>query len=277
MDLRERFDRDGFAVVENFVSTEACQTLIDRAESIVDGFDAGEHRSVFTTYEQDRASDDYFLASGGETRFFFEPEAFDEQGELRQAKNLSINKLGHAMHDLDPVFSEFSRTPELAQAAKDVGLDDPRLLQSMYIFKNPYIGGEVTCHQDATFLYTDPITCVGFWFALQDATLENGCLWAIPGGHKKLQKKFVRNEVGNDAAGTSFEVYDADIDATGAVPLEAAAGTLVVLHGLVPHLSGPNRSAKSRHAYSLHCIDAKATYPANNWLQRPASFPLRGF
>ena len=59
------------------------------------------------------------------------------------------------------------------------------------------------------------------------------------------------------------------------VPIEAAAGTLVVLDGLLPHWSDVNRSATSRHAYSLHCIEATAHYPASNWLQRPASLPLR--
>jgi phytanoyl-CoA hydroxylase len=50
----------------------------------------------------------------------------------------------------------------------------------MYIFKQPRIGGEVTCHQDSAFLYNDPISIAGLWFALEDATTENGCLWAIP-------------------------------------------------------------------------------------------------
>ena len=59
------------------------------------------------------------------------------------------------------------------------------------------------------------------------------------------------------------------------MPIEAAAGTLVVLDGLLPHWSDVNRSATSRHAYSLHCIDGAARYPASNWLQRPASMPLR--
>jgi len=45
-------------------------------------------------------------------------------------------------------------------------------------------------------------------------------------------------------------------------------GTLIVLHGLLPHLSRENRSAKSRHAYTLHVIEASALYPASNWLQR---------
>ena len=69
-------------------------------------------------------------------------------------------------------------TPRLADVAADLGLPDAVALQSMYIFKQPFIGGEVGCHQDATFLYTDPMTVTGFWFAIEDATLDNGCIWA---------------------------------------------------------------------------------------------------
>jgi len=61
------------------------------------------------------------------------------------------------------------------------------------------------------------------------------------------------------------------------VPLEVEAGTLVVLHGLLPHWSAPNRSERSRHAYALHVIDAAARYSADNWLQGAPEMPLRGF
>ena len=88
----------------------------------------------------------------------------------------------------------FTYKPRLAGVAADLGLVDALALQSMYIFKQPHIGGEVGCHQDATFLYTDPMTVTGFWFAIEDATLENGCLWAAPGGHRgPLRKVFKRN------------------------------------------------------------------------------------
>ena len=54
----------------------------------------------------------------------------------------------------------------------------------MYIFKQPRIGGEVVCHTDHTYLWTEPPSVVGFWFAIDDATTENGCMWALPGGHR---------------------------------------------------------------------------------------------
>ncbi len=67
------------------------------------------------------------------------------------------------------------------------------------------------------------------------------------------------------------------LPSTGLVPLEVEEGTLVVLHGLLPHWSAPNRSERSRHAYTLHVIDGRARYSADNWLQRGPEMSLRGF
>jgi phytanoyl-CoA hydroxylase len=279
-----QFDRDGFLVIEDFVTDEARHHLKARAIELVEQWEPGEHRSVFTTDEQERASNIEFLESGSSIWCFFESEAFDEAGELRQDKTLSINKIGHAMHDLDPVFEEFTYTDALAEVAADIGLIDPLALQSMYIFKQPGIGGEVGCHQDATFLYTDPITVTGFWFAIEDATITNGCLWAAPGGHKtSLRQVFQRREsLGGDLHPTEdltrFVTLDEaplPVAPTELVPLEVPAGTLVVLNGLLPHWSDINRSPISRHAYTLHCISGAAEYPEWNWLQRPADMPLR--
>jgi len=273
------WERDGFLVLEGFVDQTATSALMARAHDLLAEIDR-DIVSVFSTHEQSRTSDEWFLSSGDEVRAFFEVDAFDDHGALRLPIEASINKLGHAMHDLDPVFDAYSRTPALATVAAGVGLHDPLLLQSMYIFKSPRIGGEVVCHQDATFLYTDPISVVGFWFALQDATVRNGCLWVQPGGHRgPLRQRFVRD--GGDADGTHFQTLDpTPLPAPGSdelVPVETPAGTLVVLHGLLPHWSGPNRSTESRHAYSVHCIDRGAVYPTDNWLRRGPDLPLRGF
>src|SRR5262245_40640636 len=137
------FHGDGFLVLEDFAPLDACHDAKARAEEIVTAFDPGAHRSVFTTHEQTRVSDEQFLASGDQITCFFEEEAFGPDGELAVPKEQSINKIGHALHDLDPVFERFSYTPELAEVAADVGLPDALALQSMYIFKQPGIGGEV--------------------------------------------------------------------------------------------------------------------------------------
>jgi phytanoyl-CoA hydroxylase len=270
-----QYDRDGFLVLENFVDAQACERLRARAAELVRDFDPQGVVSVFSTHEQTRTSDEYFLESGDKIRFFFEENAFHSDGTLRQSKERSINKIGHALHDLDPVFDEFSRTPQIKQLVSDLGVVDPLLLQSMYIFKQPRIGGEVSCHHDATFLYTEPLRLVGLWFALEDATIENGCLWAITGGHKLgLKSRFVRAQAG----GTRFELIDdTSWPEENLRPLEVKQGTVIVLHGLLPHLSRENTSAQSRQAYTLHVIDASASYPGNNWLQRSAEMPLRGF
>lgn len=271
----EAYREAGVLILRNFVSHDECLKLQRRAQELVAAFDPAAVRSVFSTTKQTQLDDDYFIGSGDKIRFFLEDDAFDDDGNLKQAKEHSLNKMGHAMHDLDPVFDAFSRTPDLAAVARGIGFDDPVILQSMYIFKPPRIGGEVVCHQDSTYLYTEPESCVGFWFALEDATLENGCMQLIPGGHKLPLKK--RNYRKPDGKLVTETLDDSPWPEDRKVVAEAPAGTLVIFDGRTPHLSAENRSSKSRHAYTLHVIDRNCHYPAENWLQRSAGMPLRGF
>ena len=271
----QNYQKDGFLVLPDFVRATNCDKLRARAEQLVQQFDPRGITSIFSTREQSRLTDEYFLESANDIRFFFEEDAFSSDGQLKREKEKSINKIGHALHELDPEFSSFSRTPAIRKLVDDLAIKNPLLLQSMYIFKQPQIGGEVTCHQDSTFLYTEPFDMAGLWFALEDATLENGCLWAIPGGHKVgLKSRWVRDGNG----GMKFEVFDSTPwEEDKLVPLEVNQGSLILLHGLLPHKSLANRSARSRHAYTLHVISGECFYPETNWLQRPPDNPMRGF
>src|SRR5215471_15980820 len=99
MDLDvNKYDREGFLILENFVTAEACDALRARADELVRDFDPAGIVSIFSTREQTRTSDDYFLNSGDTIRFFFEENAFNPDGTLRQQKAESINKIGHALH-----------------------------------------------------------------------------------------------------------------------------------------------------------------------------------
>jgi phytanoyl-CoA hydroxylase len=264
--LREQFNNNGYLILENFNSTDDCDALMQRAQELAEGYDYKGHPSVFQTTEQTQTTDDYFLNSGDKIAFFFEKDAFAVNGQLKNSLFYSLNKIGHALHDLDPVFNNFSRSPQLQQLAADLGLSDHILIQGMMIFKHARIGGVVDIHQDATFLYTNPESCIGFWFALEDATIQNGCLWAKPGGHQtSLRSWFKRKEGGGTEMIT---LADEEYTTEGMQPLEVKKGACIVLHGLLPHYSLPNTSGKSRQAYAIHTINRQAEYPTTNWLQR---------
>jgi ectoine hydroxylase-related dioxygenase (phytanoyl-CoA dioxygenase family) len=81
----------------------------------------------------------------------------------------------------------------------------------MVICKQPEIGGAVPPHQDSTFLYTDPPSAIGFWYALEDATTENGCLSFAKGSHKRaeIKRRFVRQGIGADG---EWETGFVDVD-----------------------------------------------------------------
>lgn len=128
--------------------------------------------------------------------------------------------------------------------------------------QQPRIGGEVVPHQDNTFLVTDPPTATGLWLALEDATMENGCLFVLPGSHMNgIDRRFLRMQ--NDQ--TEFDGPPKHYSMGDFKALEVPAGTLVILHGSVVHASNANMSPKSRHAYAVHYIDGTSHWDEKNW------------
>ncbi|KAI8869365.1 phytanoyl-CoA dioxygenase, partial [Ramicandelaber brevisporus] len=283
-DHKEQFLRDGYLILPGFFSTSEAAALKQHADVLLRDFSLdghpltrfvagdtlGDADSATAAIESKRVNDAYFLDSATKVSYFFEQGAFDSQtGALTVPKERAVNKVGHALHELDQVFKEFTFAPRVLSVVNGLGLfEDPRCLQSMLIFKHPRIGGSVPGHQDSTFLYTNPLSAVGLWFALEDCTKTNGCLEFVPGSHKvkPITTRMIRKRDGS--VGTEFvevepqpnepPASDVVYEDKDYVVAEVPAGTLVLIHGSIVHRSAPNLSDKSRYIYTFHMIEGAA-------------------
>ncbi|XP_046672571.1 phytanoyl-CoA dioxygenase domain-containing protein 1 [Homalodisca vitripennis] len=272
--ISSQFQQDGFVVLEDFLTEQEVNELKLAGEKLAQEVPTECRKCVFSTTQTPQSKEKYFLESGDKISYFFEAGAVDEDGNLLVDQSVSLNKVGHALHWLHPTFRRVTFCERVKEACYQLGMEDPLVVQSMYIYKNPGVGSEVVAHQDASFIHTVPMTTVGFWIALEDATLENGCLWFVRGSHRSgVHRRFVRNP---DSDSPDLFVYDAPPQiypnsAFHAVPV--SKGACIIIHGQVVHRSDHNRSDKSRHAYTFHVFDAKhSTYSKDNWLQTSEKF-----
>ncbi|EFA79185.1 hypothetical protein PPL_08011 [Heterostelium album PN500] len=276
----KQFNEQGYLIVPNFVPDNEIDEIRNEMSNILTNMNIeDEINNTFQTNEQDRNSNKYFLESGDKICYFFEPDAIKDK-KLVVDKGVALNKIGHALHDLNPVFEKFSYHQRIKDLINSLDFyKKPLSVQSMYIFKNPKIGGEVGIHQDSTFLHTSPLTTIGLWFAFEDAIVANGCLRGLPGSHKNgINRRFIRDKDGSGALVFDPKENTDNYDKKDFVALECKKGSVILLDGAVVHYSEPNTSNISRHAYTLHFIegDGSAVYESNNWLQRPdPALPFR--
>lgn len=263
--LKQDFEENGYLVLNNFVSLDDCSKLISEQHNIINNLDVNNNIVIFNTDTQEHAATEYFLNSARNISFFYEKDSINiNTKQFKVPINKAINKIGHALHDLNPVFQKFSYNIKFKELVVNLGIKKPSIVQSMYLLKQPKIGNKVDIHQDSSFIYTEPESCIGLWFALENANINNGCLWAIPGSHHGVLKQRLYRK--NNS--THMEILDySDYDLSKGIPLEVKAGALVVLHGRLAHYSNYNHSDKSRHAYALHIVDHNCQYSKNNWLQ----------
>ncbi|CAD6213430.1 GSCOCG00004066001-RA-CDS [Cotesia congregata] len=278
-DIQLQLEKDGYVVLEDFFSPEEVEEMKACGEDFTNNLPPENQRKVFNTIELQQNKDEYFMDSAHKISYFFESESLEDNGKLKVHPRVSLNKVGHALHWLHPTFKRVTFDERIKETAFQLNFQEPAVCQSMYIYKNPGLGSEVIAHQDASYLHVEPMKLVGFWIALDDATLENGCLWVAPGSHKSgVHRRYIRNKDYPESS-KDILIYDRGTPCYPASNFRAVPvrrGSCILLHGLVVHFSKANKSDKSRHAYTFHVIETKlTTYAKDNWLQPPeGGFPL---
>ncbi|HZK98729.1 MAG TPA: phytanoyl-CoA dioxygenase family protein [Caulobacteraceae bacterium] len=146
------------------------------------------------------------------------------------------------------------RTRRVAQSAAIVDVvagilgSDLDCFQSQFIFKNPGVIGQ-PWHQDSYYFRFDRQPQVGVWLALSRATLENGCLWVLPGSHKAGVHDHVPDL--RPAANRAYMEIVSQDDAARE-PALMAPGDVLFFHSYLMHMSTDNVADERRAAMVYH-------------------------
>ncbi|MBW2446714.1 MAG: phytanoyl-CoA dioxygenase family protein [Deltaproteobacteria bacterium] len=245
---QKQWDEDGYILIPGFAEPDVGRAMLERVVEI--SREAGGqiiHESYFVMPEQNLAN----TVDAG-------PEA-----EHRVSKIFRLHR--------DGPFQTFIESPRILDIGRS--LLGPRIdcFLSQFIFKNPAAWGQ-PWHQDSFYFPFDRAPQVGFWLAVTEATLDNGCLWVLPGSHREPI-----HEHGPDrrpGANIGYvEIVDCDFSEERAVTM--AAGDLLVFHSHLMHRSKDNRSDSLRAAMVYHMAEhgtkdrANPPTPVNDWMCLP--------
>jgi len=166
----------------------------------------------------------------------------------------------HNAHKTSPVLHDYLGHPVIVEVLKEVVGPDVKCMQSMLFIKSAGKPGQAW-HQDEDFIPTRDRSLVGAWIAMDDAVIDNGCLWILPGSHKPgiLWPMFQHNDARYDCASMSYDFPYRDEEA---IPVEVPAGAVVFFNGYTLHKSEPNKRRDGfRRVLVNHYMSAQSLLP----------------
>jgi len=189
------------------------------------------------------------------------PASPDESDEDVMRKYLCI----HFPNKLSEVIARSLHHPRVVEVLTKVIGPNVKCMQSMLFMKAEGKPGQAW-HQDEFFIPTRDRSLTAAWIALDDATIENGCLWVLPGSHKR-GVIYPDREQDDERFDCTVEAYDFPHRDEDAVPVEIPAGAVVIFNGYLPHRSLPNTGRHGfRRALANHYMSAESLLP---WHQVP--------
>jgi ectoine hydroxylase-related dioxygenase (phytanoyl-CoA dioxygenase family) len=174
----------------------------------------------------------------------------------------------HFPHKVSGLMHDMLSHPVLVDALTRVIGPDVKAMQSMLFLKSEGKPGQAW-HQDEHFIPTRDRSLTAAWIALDDARIDNGCLWALPGSHR-AGVLYPDREHDDPRYDCSIEAYDFPYRESDAVPIEADAGDVVLFNGYLLHKSLPNTARRgTRRALVHHYMSAQSLLP---WFHQPGVY-----
>lgn len=178
-----------------------------------------------------------------------------------EAKLLSKYVCIHYPHKLSSTIHKYLAHPAIVNVLTKVIGPNVKCMQSMLFIKASGKPGQAW-HQDEDFIPTRDRSLTAGWIALDDAVVDNGCLWVIPGSHRQgvLWPLHVQNN--SELYGCSEESGGFPYSDRDAIPVEVPAGSIVFFNGYLLHKSLPNRTQSSyRRVLVNHYMSAASLLP----------------
>jgi ectoine hydroxylase-related dioxygenase (phytanoyl-CoA dioxygenase family) len=180
----------------------------------------------------------------------------DETDEALLERHLCI----HMVHKASPTMCDFLAHPAIVDTLTGVIGPDVKCMQSMLFIKAHGMPGQAW-HQDEHYIPTRDRSLTGVWIALDDATIDNGCMWVIPGSHQS-GVIWPQHEHGDERFDSAGEAYGFPFDEEAAIPVEIRAGSVLFFNGYLLHRSLPNtRESGFRRALVHHYMSAQSLLP----------------
>jgi phytanoyl-CoA hydroxylase len=241
----EQFDQDGYLVLGKVASDAEMEALGTRMDEIM----LGRVRYEGMYFQLDSETGVYGdVPSGG------------------QWAGSTLNYRKIEVLEKDPVFLAYMQHPVFREITRRVYGENVAIYRAMFMNKPAHRGTVLPYHQDGGTQWSltmNPLITV--WTALDDATVENGCMQVIPGSHKLG----LLSERGHTITPEQEAEYCRD---EASVYLEAPAGTAILLHNWLLHRSGVNTIDRSRRAFSVCYMDAATRHARNAEHRFPVIF-----
>ncbi|SLM37744.1 Phytanoyl-CoA dioxygenase [Lasallia pustulata] len=265
---RESYHKDGYLVLPDTLSTNQVGEVLKEAQNLMKRIHQGGEG--ITRHDISRNGGNVPSPVGRILATF-------ETGDKTASNPFErrIARLGCGVHKM-PTLGALTHSAFNRSITASLGYSDPRITQSQLIAKLAGIGGQIIPHQDGCVSFTDPPSALTFWYALEDTTLENGCLCVALGSHltEPLRQRLVTGKDGRPsfvdlavplwARGANAGVRQAEYEYQ---PLEVEKGTLVLFHGNLMHKSGVNKSEKNRMAYTFSVVEGSADCPDDSCMK----------